>query len=264
MIRILLGFGCLLVFFGLLFTNGCQNSGAYSASEKDSIQFEELWDDTSGISRESVAICVWPVVGLRREPGRKVYTKGPNQQENYLVPIYYGESVEVINEFDTVASENRIYMKIRLQDGEEGWVYEELFEKGGRLAVMTSTSELYRRPDMMTLRDEGLDVGEIVVVLERKDSWLHISGNKKAKKGWIRDSGKFSMEQTDLKVALLLFKADQADVADQKREKLEAILADESLGQSELIPLVRSVLREMDVKSPANRPDSSKGNVQGE
>lgn len=255
MIRILLGFGCLLVCFGLLFTNGCQNSGAYTASEKDSLQFEDLWDDTSGISRENIAICVWPVVGLRRESGRKVYTTGPNQQENYLVPIYYGESVEILNELDTVG--NRVYMKIRLQDGKEGWVYEELFEKGGRLAVMTSTSELYRRPDMMTLRDEGLDVGEIVVVLERKDNWLHLSGNKKTKKGWIREAGKFSMEQTDLKVALLLFKAEQADDVDQKREKLEAILADPSLSQSELIPLIESVLNEIEDGVPGNRPDSS-------
>lgn len=264
MIRILLGFGCLLVCFGLLFTNGCQNSGAYTASEKDSLQFEELWDDTSGIARENVAICVWPVVGLRREPGRKVYTTGPNQQENYLVPIYYGESVEMLNELDTVPSENRVYMKIRLQDGEEGWVYEELFEKSGRLAVMTSTSELYRRPDMMTLRDEGLDIGEIVVVLERKDNWLHISGNKKTKKGWIREAGKFSMEQTDLKVALLLFKAEQADAADQKREKLEAILSDASLSNSELIPLVKSVLQEMDNNSSSSRPDSSVRNSESE
>lgn len=256
MIRILLGLGCLLACFSLLLTNGCQNSGAYTASDKDSIQFEELWDDTSGIAREDVAICVWPVVGLRREPGRKLYTSGPNQQENYLVPIYYGERVEFLHELDTVDSEKRVYMKIRLQDGEEGWVYEELFEKRGRLAVVTSVSELYRRPDMMTLRDEVLQVGEIVVVLERKDGWLHVSGNKKAKKGWIRGVEDFSMGKADLRVALLLFKANQLTDDEAKREKLQVILADETLAQSELIPLVKTTLEAL-VELETNRPDSS-------
>lgn len=239
MIRYLECIFCCLVCLGIASMSGCQNSGAYSGSEADTLQFEENWD-TLGIERGKVAICVWPVVGLRREPGRKDYTSGSNPQSNYLVPVYYGERVEVLDETDTVESENRVYMKIRLQDGEEGWVYEELFEKSGRLAVMTGGSELYRRPDLMTLRDEGLKKGEIVVVLEQKDGWIHVSGSKKAKKGWIRGVSAFSFRQDDLKVALLLFKADQLDDVAEKRGRLQNILEEESLKESVLIELVQN------------------------
>lgn len=219
--------------------SGCQNSGAYSGSESDTLQFEENWD-TLGIEHGNVAICVWPVVGLRREPGRKDYTTGPNPQSNYLVPVYYGERVEILGDTDTVESENRVYMKIRLQDGDEGWVYEELFEKSGRLAVMTGESELYRRPDLMTLRDVGLQKGEIVVILEQKDGWIHVSGSKKARKGWIRGVSGFSFKQDDLKVALLLFKANQLTDTLEQRKRLQGILAEESLKESVLIDLVKN------------------------
>lgn len=251
MIRLHPCISCCIFLLGIIFSSGCQNSDSYTTSGASPVQFDAA-DDPSGIPQDKIAICVWPVVGLRREPGRKDYTSGPNPQANYLLPVYYGERVECIGNTDTVESENRVYMKIRLQDGEEGWVYEELFEKSGRLAVIVGESELYRRPDLMTLRDERLKIGEIVVVLEQKDGWIHVSGNKKAKKGWIREVSGFSFKQDDLKVALLLYKARQLSDPLEQKERLQHILDDESLAGSGLIEQVQAgiTLIEQEISSP--------------
>ncbi|MDP5169331.1 MAG: hypothetical protein NWR72_03745 [Bacteroidia bacterium] len=235
---------CFLFFAVAVIALGCQNTGAQHADEADTLGLSALWQEQEEDSLlDSRAICVWPIVGLRKESGRKNYTS--DKESNYLVPIYYGERVELLGQYDTVKSEKRVYMKIRLQDGQDGWVYEELFEKHGRLAVMTGESELFRRPDMMTLRDESLMPGEIIVVLEKKGDWLHVSGSKKAKKGWVKAQDNFSLQQNDLKTALLFYKAKQARTPEQERGRLISILADQELKDSQLIPMVKKRLEEL-------------------
>ncbi len=238
----------------VLMSSGCQNSGAYTTSEEAPSELVEMWPDSLTTARERRAICVWPVVGLRREPGRKNYTS--DRQKNYLVPIYYGERVEYLGVFDTVKSENRVYMRIRLQDGQEGWVNEELFEKNGRLAAMTQEAEIYRRPDLMTLRDDKVLPGEIIVVLERKDDWVHISGYKKASKGWIKLDRKFTFEQDDLMTALRLFKADQTRNPEVKRDRLQEILDDKALKKSQLIELVKQRMDNIGTADPSSIPSN--------
>ncbi len=259
MTRILHGVCCMAVSLGVLWMSGCQNSDAYTTAEKDSVALDKVWnEDTLRGEHAHTAICVWPVVGLRREPGKNNYTS--DRQQNYLVPIYYGERVEMLGAYDTLEAENRVYMKIRLLDGEEGWVYEELFEKGGRLAVIISESELYRRPDLMTLRNEGLEIGEIVIVLERKGEWVHISGEKKARKGWVQNTDIFSFREDDLKTALLYYKATEESGAGSVKEtitRLEEILADAELTKSALIPLVQAKISQL--KEDTQPPDSSGG-----
>lgn len=229
---------------GLLFlASSCQDSGAYSPMAEDVPELEKLEDSTL-FSQDKTAICVWPIVGLRQEPGRKEYTS--NGETNYMVPIFYGEQVELLGKTDTVRSEDRVYMKIRLQDGKEGWVYTELFEENGVLAVVLDSAELYRRPDLMTLRDEALHPGEIIVLLERKDDWLHVSGNKKTKKGWTKVARKFAFDNEDLKIGLLLAKAEESASVDSQRSRLQEILANPELAQSELIELVKQRLAALD------------------
>ncbi len=243
-------------FLALGWMLACQDSGARTSPSEETLDSQEFWQDTvPGIARDKIAICVWPVVGLRREPGRKAYAS--DRQSNYLIPVYYGERVELLGVFDTVKAEKRVYMKIRLQDGQQGWVYEDLFEKYGRLAVVTSSAELYRRPDLMTLREEKLIPGEIIVVLEVREGWLHISGSKKLKKGWIRKPESLSFRQEDLKTALLFFKARQYRNPNLERAKLQEILNQQELGSSVLIDMVKERLSELGPSQGATSQDST-------
>ncbi|MEL6649847.1 MAG: SH3 domain-containing protein, partial [Bacteroidota bacterium] len=72
---------------------------------------------------------------------------------------------------------------------------------------MIKPSPLYRRPDLMTLRNDTLKAGEIVAVIERQGDWLHVSGRNKDKKGWIQVGNNVSLREKDVYIALLWYKA---------------------------------------------------------
>ena len=158
--------------------------------------------------------------------------------------IYYGEEVEMLGEEKEMEDENRIYMKVRLTDGSEGWVHEYLFEKSAKLAAASKEIELYRRPDMMTLRDDKLQPGDIIVTMERNGEWLHVSGREKKKKGWIKAGTEGLTFQTrDVKLALLYYKALQEKSNDARKEKLNAIIADQYFSGSVLLGIVEDIVK---------------------
>ncbi|MEZ4825038.1 MAG: hypothetical protein R3C61_01910 [Bacteroidia bacterium] len=230
---LLIGLGIYLVFAG------CQGNNQISDHTTSGLSEEEE-ADTNDISLEKVAICVWDVAGLRVEPGSKKLTK--DKKNNYVESVYYGEKVEMLGEEVEIESENRNYMKVRLQDGQEGWVHDYVFEKNATLAAVIKDEELYRRPDIMTLRDDKLELGEIVVTMEQQGDWLHVSGREKRKKGWIKMDESLSFNTLDVKVALLYYKALQEKTTESRKAKLEEILNQKSFSGSVLVDLVKSTL----------------------
>ncbi|MEL6672658.1 MAG: hypothetical protein AAFR61_10725 [Bacteroidota bacterium] len=231
---------------GILFSAlllSCGDKTVANSTDTPAIVVE---DDTTAesIPRNKVAICVYPVAGLRKSPGQKNYNE--NKEYLYITPIDYGEMVEILGEYDTLKDENnRVYMKVRLQDGSEGWVYEYLFEKNGRRAVMIKEAEIYRRPDLMTLRDARFQPGEIIIALEEKDNWLHVSGRKKEKKGWIRIEPNMSFALQDIRAAHSLFLAKEESRASDKAEKLQAILENGDFDGSPILDLVKDELQHL-------------------
>lgn len=242
---------CSLTIFGWY---ACSvNSQAEYANYPPLKELPKATDD--GIDPDKAATCVWPYAGLRKEAGNHEYAK--DGEKNYIIPIVYGERVEMLGESIEKEKEGRTYMKVRLKDGEVGWVHEYLFEQYAVLAAITNEAELYRRPDPMTLREDKFEVGEIVVVIEDSMSlvhqdWLHVSNRKKEKKGWIKRANVLSFQDNDVQLALRYYIAKQAKELDLKKEKLEMILADETFKESQLISLVRLELQ----STLAQLPDS--------
>ncbi|WNJ20715.1 hypothetical protein [Pontibacter sp. G13] len=240
----LMGLGMiLLIGTGLL--SGCDGKGMHPPETTS--PFEE---DDRGIPIERVAVCVWhPAAGLRVEPGNKKYTQ--DKKNNYILGIPYGEMVEMLGEEDTLESEDRVYMKVRLKDGQEGWVHDYLFEKHARLAAVINAEKLYRRPDMMTLRKDRLEEGEIVVVIQdtSKDAkpgpWTHVSGREKLKKGWIREGESLSYSMKDVMAGLYFFRAIRENRDQEERLKaFQNILDDPDMAGTALEPLIQSHIDE--------------------
>lgn len=198
-------------------------------------------EDSTEIPIERVAICVWPEVGLRAEPTAKRLTK--EGKPNYLAAILYGEKVEIVNPEFTVNAENKTWIRVRLKDGQEGWVHEYLFEKNARLAVMIGRDELYRRPDQMTLREEELEMGEIVVLLSRQGNWIQISGREKRKKGWLRSDEQISLQMADVKAALLYERALRENDPAERKAKLRRILDDKNLANTAFRPMIEEAIQ---------------------
>jgi len=212
--------------------------------------------DSLDIPIDRVAICVYDPVGLRREPGIQETTK--DGKKNYIVQIRYGEKVEMILDTPEVEVKDKNYMLVKLLDGQVGWVHDYVFEKHGRLAVMTEAAEIHRRPDLMTLRDDRFLPGEIVVVIENPKNpgkygeWLHVSYRNKRKKGWIKRKKNLTFAKSDVQVALLYFKAMQDENLKSRLDQLEKI-ASRDVAQSSVVR--RLILNEIDTLKAAVDPN---------
>jgi SH3-like domain-containing protein len=212
--------------------------------------------DSLDIPIDRVAICVYDPVGLRREPGNQKTAK--DGKNNYIVPIRYGEKVEMVLDTPEVEVKGKNYMFVRLLDGQEGWVHDYVFEKHGRLAVMTEAAEIHRRPDLMTLRDDRFMPGEIVVVIENPENpgkygeWLHVSYRDKKKKGWIKRKKNLTFAKRDVQVALLYFKALQDENLQSRLNQLERIASRDVAQNSVMRPFI---LNEIDTLKVAVDPN---------
>lgn len=202
--------------------------------------------DTTDIPIQRVAIALYNPVGVRQEPGQREYTS--DGEKNYITPITYGEQVEMI---DTpyVEIDDREYMKIRLGDGTEGWVWAFLMEPYGRRAVMTDEAELYRRPDFMTLRNDKFLKAQIIVVIEDPENpgsygdWLHVSSFEKEKKGWIRRKNNLTFEQKEVETALFFYRARILKSPEERRQALGELLSRDSTQTSVFRPLIEEEFR---------------------
>lgn len=247
MIKPLLGLLCIAVMAA------CTSETASSAAYQEELEIPP--QDPDEIPVEKAAICVWPEVGLREEPGEEALTR--EGKNNYIATIYYGERVELLGEEKYIEKKDRNYLKIRLKDGQEGWVHDFVFETQSRLSVMIEAAQLYRRPDPMTLREDELQPGEIVAVIQdtiMPKGWHHISGWMKRKKGWVRQGARMSFNQKDVELAMLRQRALQLRQEKDRYERLQAIRKDTLFTGSPLIPLLEADLAAIAPAKPGDAP----------
>lgn len=225
---------CVVLF--LIFSCNFKSEKKNKSSENSSIS-ESADSRNSELSNEGTsAICLWPKVGLRDKPGIKA--------AKYLTTIYFGETVEFLQEKEK-ADDDKEYLKIRLSDGTEGWVYEYLFAKGGELAIIDKETALYKRPDIMTFEGEKLDPMDMVVIFEdeQQEEWHQVTSLKKEKKGWIQGDIDAIQDEIDVKLGILYWRA-MEESTEKKFELLENILANPNFKKSKLIDHVNKALYE--------------------
>lgn len=195
----------------------------------------ELDVETSNFSEnDKQLVCLWSKVGLRDIAGRK--------GAKYLTTIYFGETVKFLGETET-ASDNKEYVKVELSDGQQGWVYEHLFAKDGKLAVLKNSLAIYKRPDIIDFVGNKFKRGDIVVVSdESKGDWKKVSGFQKKDDGWIQKSDNFIYDNLDIKLAILYNRALTEESQSKKQTKLKLIIDNPAFQQSDLIDVVKNSL----------------------
>lgn len=224
---------CLIIATSFVWV-GCQSNlnttTPYSIKSVDGIFVDSLSNQIDS----GKAICIYDRVALRRLPTKKRY---PDGEDNFITTLWYGETVESLNQMQEVEKEKTKFIRVRLGDGNEGWVFEYAFETNARRGAMLKPTPLYRRPDLMTLRNDTLKAGEIVAVLERQGDWLHVSGRNKDKKGWVQVNDNISLREKDVYIALLWYKARTAS-RKSRASKVANVIQDPIIAGSLLKDLV--------------------------
>ncbi len=211
-----------------------QNAGGTSLPLSDSMRVEIDPNDTL-----PTAICLWEKVGLREEPGR-------NKNIKYITPILLGETVFMLGETQKVVTEDRTYIKVRLSDGQEGWVYRYLFGIDAKLVAISKATSIYRRPDPMMLKTDKFEEGEIVALIDEQGEWVKVLGWQKKKVGWIKKESNLTENLEDVKVAVLYQRAVHERELEKKVDLLKTILENTSIN-SQFLDMVRTDLNESSV-----------------
>lgn len=222
-----------IIYFLLVLGYGCNST----PNKNTELNSEATWSDDSKTSEETgaepYATCLWPKVGLRDNPGRK--------DAKYITTIYFGEKVEFLDE-KQIADDDKEYIKVKLSDGNEGWVYKHLFAIGGKLGIVNGQRELYKRPDIMTYVGEKLEPMDMVVIFDgEQDGWNEVVSLKKEKKGWIQGQANIIQNELDVKLGILYWRA-MEEGGDKKYELLENIMDNPNFKKSKLIEEVSKAL----------------------
>ncbi len=211
---------------------GCGLTGVNKSTART--PYEGGAPDTAGITRK--AICLWEDAGLRDQPGRK---KGIR----YLTGVKFGEMVSFLPD-SVVEMDGRTYRWVVLADGQQGWADHYLFAERGMLSVVIKAGEIYRRPDMMTLKDDTLEPGQIVISLEQQGDWLRFDGEEKKAIGWVSlNTVVLSWKEEDIRAALLLRNAKKEKDTEVQKRKLQHILTEPAFANSPVLPIIKEALK---------------------
>ncbi|MDW7692073.1 hypothetical protein R9C00_14975 [Flammeovirgaceae bacterium SG7u.111] len=181
------------------------------------------------LSEETKTICLWEELSVRESPSAK---------SKYLTSIYLGEAVTSWGEsvLDTNSQRERLYTKIRLTDGTEGWSQDDFLAVDATPGVILNDATIYKRPDLLTSTQTAFDRMDFVAIREEKGEWVKVKGKRKEDQwfttGWVKSTN-LSTDLTDISFAVLVNRALSENDKEVREEKIETIL-----GNTDLKPAV--------------------------
>lgn len=160
-------------------------------------------ENSSGVSRKGDAVCVWDNVSLK---------ESPDKNGKWLAAISLGEKcIFLNNEKEDINGEKKTkYLKMRLQDGKEGWVQSDFIVVDGKPGVIIQDAVIYSRPDLLTKSGKSFSKMDIIGVKGMQNDFVEVTGKRKDGKwietGWIKASN-ISSSEIDIAVAKYAVKA---------------------------------------------------------
>lgn len=190
-------------------------------------------DDPVLEHHQVIGVSIWDRISTRSEPKRS---------SSSITLLSLGESFIYLDSsaIDS-AYNNTKFLKVRLSDSSEVWVYDFASVLKAKPAVLTNDVPLYIRPDLLTITEQSLHVMEIIAVVEEWDDWIKVVNEKSELKGWIKKDV-VTYDRIDLALALLAKRKLNEQDAEQKVKNLEELLENNPYPNSIFISEVQSKL----------------------
>ncbi|HYG04083.1 MAG TPA: SH3 domain-containing protein [Chryseosolibacter sp.] len=226
-----------LIFAFLLITLCIQCSDKKSSQISE--QTPSIADEPETVKDSIIASCIWDNVALRQDPSDK---------GKYLTALSIGEVVTVLpNAIDTAD----VYVKIRLNDGTEGWSKKDFIVSNGQPHVNIKDADIYNRPDALTKTDKKFSKYDIVAVTSSREDFLEVKGKRSDGKwietGWIKSSN-LSNNKLDIAAAKFIQKALAEKNDEKKITVLQEIASNSDLKDSQLIVELHEIINTIQAK----------------
>ncbi len=204
--------------FLLLFAMSACKSDSKSGEGEDTETEEEVVDDLPDDG--GTTLSTWEGHSAKETAGN---------DGKWVASIAFGEELTLLNETETDAKTSKVYEKVKLLDGKEGWVRADFIAKDAALAAVTADAQIYKRPGISNISDDMVLAGTVVVVKGHKDEFSEFIARNdaanKRKEGWLLGEKSLTTDETDVSAALLYSKAMNEKVPAKRQEKLKQVVA---------------------------------------
>lgn len=231
-----------------LFVGACGDSSAPASSDA-AAQAEEAAEVVPE-KASATAVCLWNEAGLRAAAGR-------GSDAKWVSSVNFGEVVTLTGEETKPEGDDKTYVEMILKGGAQGWSNSSLFAINAARAAAYGDIDLYKRPELTTFTGDQFEPGEIFAVMpdSEYEGWLEVYGKEKKKKGYIQENSRFTKDEIDVSVSIMLTQALAEKGPQKQKEALERIMNSSTFQSSALIGLVETALSNLKERAelPANQ-----------
>lgn len=208
---------------------------------------EKTTEDTIKGSEDKVviAICLLDNLSIRETPSAK---------GKWITSMSLGEKVMFTEEETTDAVSKKVYYKVKLTDGKEGWTRATFLAVNGAVGAMLEEASVYKRPDLLTKTDKKYSIMDIIAVTENKVDWMKVKGRRTEgeyiEEGWIKSSN-ISNDEIDIATAKFARSAMSKSTMTERIKALEEVINNQDLSSSKFINVLKSKIEDYKAKNVA-------------
>ncbi|MEL7532577.1 MAG: SH3 domain-containing protein [Bacteroidota bacterium] len=181
---------------------------------RDKIFYEDgvIYERTEAKGHSIVA---YQNIRLYKKPGR-----GSEQSGTVL----FTEELRHLGMEGYVKSDGHNYIYVKTSRGKKGWVQSNYVVQNGGVVVLTETMPIYETPNSRGTVTEGkFEAGEIVILDDFQNGWVHLTNKRKENIGWIQGYDKLSLESADIEAAALYAEALKIPEKERRKTALQTI-----------------------------------------
>lgn len=201
----------------------CSNLVSISLWAQDGVRYTE--------GPEGTMMCAWGATGLHATP---------SMESPVIVPVLFGEKLQLLGQRAYVINENRTYLQVRSVESEIGWIFDSLLVKEGEIGVIVSESPVFMRPQTpSTVTLDRFQPGELVIVATTHEGWAKVTGERKKNSGWVEKKDKVSTDPQDVQLATL-WQRSALEPDPTRKKQLQAELVERAMQtNSPLAPMMQ-------------------------
>lgn len=204
--------------------------------EQVEIPTEEINESEGDLVAQETAISLWNSAGLYEKAGKS------SKENKWKVSVPFGSQLTIL---EITEVDEKEYAKVITKEGKEGWISTYLIKTDAHIAVITNNLRLYKSADILSMSDNKIEKGTIVVVDNQKiESYVGVTTKEKKAKGFLKSDKSLSSELVDLEVAQLRKRAFDLE-GDKKEEALQEIVDNPEYMKSAFYEEISNVLSEL-------------------